>query len=223
MTFVGREAERGRLRAALQAGQGVVVAGRYGIGRTALVREVEAELGAKWRFVFVDFRETPAVVGARIADSILVPPRKRSRGSATYRSIRARLVRDRRLLGIPVVVVDDIGHLTSAKWELLRFLTGAPRLRIVAITESFLPERDVARLRAVLYPSIRLELSHLPLPASLSYFADASDRYALGWDAAHQRLLATSRGGYPLEMALAVAAARSAHEAVGSVPAGVRP
>lgn len=89
-------------------------------------------------------------VGARIADSILISPRRRSREPAPYRSVRTRLARDRRVSGIPVVVLDDIGRLTHAKWELLRFLTGTPRLRIVAIVESFLPDRDVTRLRAVL-------------------------------------------------------------------------
>lgn len=219
MTFVGREAERRAVRKAVEAGQGVVLRGRFGIGRTALVRQVAVDLGSRWRFVFVDFRETPASVCVQVADALLVPPRRRSPTPGTYRANRSRLSKGRRVPGKPVVVLDDIGHLTCAKWDFLRFLTRLPELRIVAIVEAFLPESDVTRLRAVLYPSVGLDLAHLPLPASLSFFAEASDRYSLGWDPAHLRLLATSRGGYPLEMALAVAAARSAHDATsGSVP-----
>lgn len=216
MTFVGREAERKAVRKALEAGQGVVLRGRFGIGRTALVRRVADDLGPRWRFVFVDSRETPASVCVRLVDALIVPPGKRHVTPGTYRENRTRLSKGRRIPGKPVVVVDDIGHLTYAKWDLLRFLAKLPKLRIVAIVESFLPDCDVTRLRAVLYPSIRLDLAHLPLPASLTFFAEASDRYSLGWGPDHLRLLATSRGGYPLEMSLAIQAARAAREKVGS-------
>jgi len=223
VTFIGREAERKAVGKALEAGQGVVLRGRFGIGRTALVRQVADDLGPRWRFVFVDSRETPASVCVRLVDALLVPPRRRPLTPGTYRANRSQLSKGRRVPGKPVVVFDDIGHLTYAKWDFLRFLTKLPQLRLVAIVESFLPECDVTRLRAVLYPSIGLDLAHLSLAASLAFFAEASDRYALGWGPAHLRLLATSRGGYPLEMSLAVAAARTAHEKVGLAAPKARP
>lgn len=208
MSFVGRERERDLLRHALHAGQGVVLSGRYGVGRTALVRAVADGLGPARHFVFVDFRETPAAVCARIVAALLARGRRRAPVPTTYRDARsllaARSLRD----GSTVLVLDDIGRLTVAKWELLRFLAARTPLRIVAIVESFLPARDVERLRAVLYPSVALELHRLPLEASVRFFAAASARYGLGWSEEHVRLLATSRGGYPLEMAEAVARAR---------------
>ncbi len=208
VTFVGRERERALLRNALDAGQGVVLRGRYGLGRTALVRAVADELGPAWRFVIVDFREPPARVCAQFAAMLLVPPRRRSQTPATYRGMRCWLAKGRRVPGTPVLVLDDIGRLTPAKWRLLRFLSSLPRLRIVAIVEPFFPAREIMRLRVALYPSVELELHRLPLEASMRFFADASARYGLGWSDERVRLLATSRGGYPLEMTETVARAR---------------
>jgi len=213
MTFVGRERERALLRKALGAGQGVVLRGEYGIGRTALVRAVAGELGPAWRFAFIDSRGTPASICARLAAALLVPPRRRSQTPATYRGMRSWLAKGRRGPGTHVLVLDDVERLSTAKWEFLRYLAVLPRLRIVAVVESFLPDRDVTRLRAVLYPSIGMELHHLPVEASVKFFSDASERYGLGWSDEHLHLLATSRGGYPLEMAIDVARARDERSA----------
>ena len=109
VTFVGREVERRAVRKALEAGQGVVLRGRFGIGRTALVRQVAVDLGPGWRFVFVDSRETPASVCVQLADALLFPPRRRPPAPGTYRANRSRLSKGRRVAGKPVVVLDDIG------------------------------------------------------------------------------------------------------------------
>lgn len=216
LTFVGRERERVLLRRALRAGQGIVLRGRYGIGRTELVRTVAGELGSTWLFLFVDSRQTPASICAQLAAKFLVPPRRRSQTPATYRGMRSWLSKGRWMPGTPVLVLDDIERLTTSKWELLRFLNGLPRLRIIAVVESFLSGHDATRLRAVLYPSIGMELHHLRVEESVKFFSDASDLYGLGWSDEHLQLLATSRGGYPLEMAIGVARAREERKAAMS-------
>jgi hypothetical protein len=207
--FVGRERERDLLLRALTCGQGVVLRGNYGYGRTALLRAVADKLAPAWRFVFADFRESSASVCGRLLAAFPARRGRRVVVPMTYREVRSQLAKRAADGRGVVLVLDDVERLTPAKWELLRFLTRLSGLRVVAIIEPFFPERDVTRLRAVLYPSIVLELHRLPHQVSVEFFRQASERYGFGWTDAHVHLLATSRGGYPLEMAEAVARARA--------------
>ena len=52
--FVGRRKEITRIEKALFRGETIIVSGKYGIGRTALVRHIAAGNTQYWRFVFVD-------------------------------------------------------------------------------------------------------------------------------------------------------------------------
>ena len=58
--FVGRGQEAERIRGELLAGRNVVLTGRFGIGRTALLRHLAREMKAEWRFIFLDGSLTAA-------------------------------------------------------------------------------------------------------------------------------------------------------------------
>jgi AAA+ ATPase superfamily predicted ATPase len=62
MYFVNREKEISQIEEAMEEGENVIVAGRYGIGRTSFVRHVAQIMRDQWRFVFVDFSKTPGSV-----------------------------------------------------------------------------------------------------------------------------------------------------------------
>ncbi len=207
--FVGREEEISRISTTLAAGTNVVLTGKFGIGRTSLVRRVAAETNGRWHFIFGDFSCPPAVVCRQVASQILRPLRTwRRLEEPPYRQNRRQLLEAARKATPPfVLVLDNVRRMTVARWDLVRFLSREARLRIVIIVESFLPESDVARLRTNLYPSIRVQLGRLPARESHEFFERVSRRNGLGWSGDRIRALAARGGGFPLAMAEAAAEA----------------
>jgi hypothetical protein len=209
MDFVGREQEIAQIATALAAGTNVVLSGTFGVGRTSLVHQVAAESRGVWQFVFADFSRPPAAVCRQLV--LQLCPLRRSRRwneEPPYRKARRRLLDAAREAAPSVVfVLDDVARMTPAKWEFVSVLTGAPQLRVVVVVESFLPESDVTRLRACLYPSVRLHLGRLPAPRSHEFFERVSTRIGLGWSRDQIRGLAVRGGGYPLAMVEAAAEA----------------
>ncbi len=207
--FVGREREIAEIASALQAGTNVVLSGKFGMGRTSLVHHVAANSDGRWQFIFADCSRPPAAICRQLA-SQLCPPRRSRRWAEepAYRKARRQLLDAARWATPPAVfVLDNVARMTPAKWELVRFLSGASRLRIAVVVESFLPEADVERLRVFLYPSIRLDLGRLPVPQSHEFFERVSGRIGLGWSRDQIRGLAVRGGGYPLSMVEAAAEA----------------
>ena len=209
MDFVGREREIARIAATLAAGTNVVLSGKFGIGRTSLVRQVAASSNGRWHFLFGDCSRPPAAVCRQLLSQL---SRRRRSGQRieelAFREARRRLLNTACDAASPLVfVLDNVARMTPGRWEFVRFLSGAFRLRVVVIVESFLSESDVTRLRACLYPSIRLQLGRLPAPRSQEFFERVSGRIGLGWSRDQIRGLAVRGGGYPLAMAEAAAEA----------------
>lgn len=209
MDFVGREQEIAQVAAALAAGSNVVLSGKFGIGRTSLVRQVAAGSCGEWQFLFADFSRPPAAVCHQLAAQLSRPRRSWRRiDQPAYRGARRRLLVMAGEAAPPaVIVLDDVARITPAKWEFLRFLSRATGLRFVVVVESFLPEADVTRLRTCIYPSIRLHLGLLPAPRSHEFFERVSGRTGFRWSPDQIRALATRGGGFPLAMAEAAAEA----------------
>ena len=206
-SFVGRSTEIACLCREIEAGRNVVIVGKYGIGRTSLVRQAAARLQAAHRFSFLDFASTPAAMCRSALEEIFEgKTRRRQPPPESYRIARRFLThetpRDRRT---SVLVFDDIARLTHAKCDLLDYLASSGRFRFVAIAEAFLPPADLSRLRVLLFPNALLRLDPLGMGESEEFFSRASREHGLQWASARVRLLARVKHGYPLEMAETVA------------------
>jgi MoxR-like ATPase len=58
MIFVGREIETEHITKELYQGKNIIVGGKFGIGRTSMIKEIASSLQNEWRFIFVDFSQT---------------------------------------------------------------------------------------------------------------------------------------------------------------------
>jgi len=180
--FVGRTRELRQIRAALDAGRNVVLTGRFGSGRTTLVRQLAANLPT-YRFVFMD-------------------------ASAPQRVIRAALRERRASAGIDdvladaplVLVLDDVARVTSPRLRLLREIVRAGHPRLVAIVDRAVSSEDVTRLRAVLNAASLIAVGPLDSRATEQYFAEAVERLGIGWSRDEIRSVARSTLGWPLIM-----------------------
>jgi hypothetical protein len=99
-----------------------------------------------------------------------------------------------------VVVLDNIDKVSHPKLAFLRDMRLDSDLLFVAITESFLPEADLFRLKATLYPSDMLTLHNLKRKETAAFFRNLSQRKQLGWGESFIQMLAASTGGYALLM-----------------------
>lgn len=202
MFFVGRQYEIARIENAIARRRNVIVRGKYGIGRTALVREAASRNARRWTVVFTDFSEHGSDVCAEILKQ-LVPRRHQelnarqlARAVATYTPPPGKT---------PIIVLDNIAKLTRPKLQLLRRLHASNSLLFIAIVERFVPEDDVMGLRVVLDPAVVVAVDYLDAESSVHFLEEAATRYHLGWSDADIEMLARAMHGYPLELALLIA------------------
>jgi len=202
MYFVGREKESRQIIKALERGENVILTGKYGIGKTSLIRQVAGITKDRWRFIFVDFSRTPGRVCQQLmAELPFTEEVHRIAGDNGYKSRRFRIVnlalKDR---GQPVLVLDDIAKLSSPKLDLIRHLTRADRFRCIAIVETFLGEKDLFRLRAWLSPVLLIKIPHLSRKSAREFFCHFSRPHHFHWTEDQINSLAEMSGGYPLGM-----------------------
>jgi len=173
MFFVGRHQEIATIEASIAAGRNVIVRGKFGIGRTALVREVAERNAGRARFVFTEF-------SAPKLDRAIAANRRRRK---------------------TVIVLDDIRRMTHQKRELLRKLRASPSLLFVAILERFVSADDLMRFRVALDPATVVTLDYLDDDASIRFFTHHAKRLGLPWTEGDIEMLARAMHGYPGEMA----------------------
>ena len=202
MDFVGREKEIRQIQRALEGGKNVILTGKYGMGRTCLLKKVAQVAGDRWRFVFTDFSRTPGKVCTDLAAELLPAGKGQGRdGNRGYKSDRFRITHlDLKEPRPHVLVLDGIGKLTAPKLDLLRNLAGENRFRLVAIVESFLGGKDLLHLRARLMPSLLIHLSHLSRKSAREFFRRFSKQHHFHWTEEKINSLAEMSGGYPLGM-----------------------
>jgi hypothetical protein len=200
--FVGRNKEIEWLRRELAAGSNVVLTGRFGAGRTALLRHLAGEEEPVRRFVFVNGALPPGPACQQLFLA-LFPKQARALERACKpqsfmrATIESRCLPDRRP---HVVVLDDVAKLTPQRLEFLRWLRGLEKFRIIAVAERFLPEEDLWRLRTLLVPAPLLVLRRLGAAACEQFFRSFSQREGLAWDEGTIQGLARASGGYPLTL-----------------------
>jgi hypothetical protein len=198
--FVGRKKETRQILNALARGNNVILSGKYGIGRTSLMQRV-AEVGRdRWAFFFLDFSQTPGRVCSDLMTR-LRPQEKESGKAIGYRPNRFRIAQmdfsDQRP---PILVLDNIGKLSTPKVELIRHLATGKQFLFVAVVENFLLPDRLTLLRACLYPAFLLKVPHLEEESSRDFFRYYSQKYLLGWTDREIHELAAISGGYPLGM-----------------------
>jgi hypothetical protein len=215
MLFIGRETEVARIEAAMRDGRNVILQGKYGIGRTALVREI-ARRNSDWRCVFADF----GVAGGMVCASILAQLLGRSRHAVAETRAALQLARavaayvpPKRIVRV-VIVLDNVAKVTRPKVELLKMLRGSEQLLVVAILERFVTSEALMRTRVALDPAVVVRLDALDVETSIRFFAAAVSQFALPWCESDIALLARTTHGYPLEMVRTVQAARRRAERV---------
>ncbi|HUJ15676.1 MAG TPA: hypothetical protein VL284_17950 [Thermoanaerobaculia bacterium] len=172
MFFVGRHQEIATIEAAIAAGRNVIVRGKFGIGRTALVREVAGRNASRCKFVFTEF-SAPKLERAIAAN------RRRHK---------------------TILVLDDIRRMTHPKRELLRKLRASPSLLFIAILERFVSADDLMRFRVALDPAVVVTLDYLDDESSIRFFSHHARRLGLPWTETDIEMLAHAMHGYPGEM-----------------------
>jgi hypothetical protein len=202
LLFVGREKEIKQIRRALEGGKNIILRGKYGMGRTCLVKRVARIAGDRWRFVFTDFSQTPGKVCADLAAQLLPDGKGQSReGKRGYKSERFRIAHlDLKDPRPHVLVLDGIGKLTAPKLDLLRYLAGESRFRLVGIVESFMGGKDLLHLRGRMMPSLLINVSHISKKSAREFFRHFSGQHHFQWTDEEIDGLAGMSGGYPLGM-----------------------
>jgi hypothetical protein len=200
MYFAGRDKEIGQIKKTLEGGGNVIVPGKYGMGRTSLIKHVGERMKDEWRFVFTDFSKTPGAICNHLL-SKLFPQHDLDPEYVKYKSSRFRIVtlelKDKRK---HVLVFDNLAKLTPPKSDLLRYLTWEKRFQFIAIVESFLPRNDLFLLRVRLDPAVVINLERLCTGSEIRFFRSLSEQHRLHWTEGHIKNLAEITGGYPLRM-----------------------
>ena len=200
MPFVGREKEIGQIKEALEKGKNVILLGKYGMGRTSLMKHISKMIQDRWRFVFVDFSKTPGSVCSQLFEE-LFPKEGLKHKRLRYKPRRFRIVslnlEDPRK---HVLVFDNIAKLTAPKSDLIKYFTWERRFQIGAIAESFLSPDELFLLRVRLNPATLIELRHLSIGSEFEFFQRLSNEHQLGWTEFRIKNLAEITGGYPLRM-----------------------
>jgi energy-coupling factor transporter ATP-binding protein EcfA2 len=199
MCFVGREKETKKIMKALERGNNVVLMGKYGIGRTSLIKHVAALMKDRWRFVFVDFSQTPGKVTTQLLGE-LVPEKRRGKDHyIRYKSGRFLIVskelKDKRK---HVLVFDNIAKLTAQKLQLIRYLIQESTFQYIAIAESFLSKEDLFLLRAALLPAEMIMLPYLREESTKTLLCHLADKYSFHWSEQRLSMLVSATRGYPL-------------------------
>jgi hypothetical protein len=202
MLFVGRENEASHIIRELQQGNNVVLVGKYGIGRTSLIKHLASTFLNEWRIVFVDFSQTPGKMSEKLMKELGLAARFKQTGKKMgYKSMRYRIANvESPKRKKTVIVFDNVAKLTPQKIIFLRYLILEKHFQFIAIVESFLPKKDLLSLKAQLLPAATICLSNLKDKAVLNFLRSYSDKYNLNWSDVYIHSLAVLAGGYPLGM-----------------------
>jgi hypothetical protein len=200
MIFVGRENEASHIIRELQQGNNVVLGGKYGIGRTSLIKYLASTFLNEWRIVFIDFSKTPGKMSEKLMKELGISMRFKKTGKKMgYKSMRYRIANvEAPKRKKTVIVFDNIAKLTPQKIIFLRHLILENHFQFIAIVENFLPANDLMLLKTQLFPTETFSLHYLKDEEVISFIRLHSGKYHLSWSDAYIHSLAALTGGYPL-------------------------
>jgi hypothetical protein len=202
MDFVGRKREIAAVVKALRHRRNVVVSGRYGVGRSCLVKHIAGLYFESWRFLFADFSKTVARCCNDMVNQLSSGPSKAQQHRYTRLMHAKDILTGSKAAGdLPrVVVLDNVGKVSRQKLAFIRDIRLDSQLLFIAITESFLSEADLFRLRSALYPSDLLTIHNLNREEAAAFFRKFSQKKRLEWRESFIQTLAASTEGYALLM-----------------------
>lgn len=217
MYFVGRSRETRLVIDALRRGRNVIIAGRYGMGRTTLMRHIAHIAKDTFNIVFVDFTKTPAYMCRQLIDALFSHAEKdRSIYANRYKFIRSQILSDILKNRRPhVLVLDEVEKLTMHKKIFLQHLVRSERFIFVAVVASFLPEKEYRQLAEVLRTPFTLELGHLDKNSTQMFFKHAASQHGFLWTDDQIRRIALRTHGYPLSMREIIDAECARHARTG--------
>ena len=202
MYFVGRSRETNLILKTLERGENVIISGRFGMGRTSLIRHIAGIAHDTWRFVFIDFSKTPGEICHHLIRELF--PAYTARQGDTYIKYKParfeilnRALEDRRQ---HVLVLDNIEKITRQKLALLQVLTFEKRFLFVAINATYLPESQYHQLKVVLLATCKITLGHMSPSSTKDFFTHFSKKNNFNWTDDHIKNLSRRTKGYPLSM-----------------------
>jgi replication-associated recombination protein RarA len=200
MLFVGRKNEKKKIVESLRQGKNIILGGKFGIGRTSIIKEIAIILADERKFIFVDFGLTPAKMSEKLMKGLALVARfTKSNKKMGYKSMRHRISNyESSEKKQTVIVFDNIAKLTNQKIIFLRHLVLEKHFQFIAIVENFLSPNDLYFLKALLLPADVLSLHHLKKDDVLSFLRLYSDKHNLNWSEVFIREMAALIGGYPL-------------------------
>jgi energy-coupling factor transporter ATP-binding protein EcfA2 len=202
MNFVGRKREIAAVIRSLKQKRNVVLTGSYGVGRSSLIKHISGIYSETWQFLCADFSKTVARSCNEMINQLAsAGPRIQAHSYTRLMYAKDILMGRKEAAELPrVIVLDNIGKISRPKLAFIRDMRLESDLLFIAITESFLPEVDLFRLGATLYPSDLLTLHNLKRKEIIAFFRNFSQRKRLGWSESLIQRLAASTGGYSLLM-----------------------
>jgi hypothetical protein len=202
MLFAGREREKKQIIESLRHGKNIILGGKFGIGRTRLVKEIANLLFDETKFLFVDFGLTPwkmseiIMKGSGLSARFKKTGKKMGYKSMLYRIANIQLPKRKKT----VIVFDNVSKLTPQKIIFLRHLISEKHFQFIAIVENFLTKNDLFSMEVQLLPAITIYLSNLNTKAVINFLGKYSDKYHLNWSDAYIHNIAALTGGYPLSI-----------------------
>ncbi len=200
MLFVGRNIEKLKIVQSLTDGQNIILGGKYGIGKTSLIKAIAKILSNERKFIFVDFSLTPCKMSDKLMKELgLSTKLKNSDKKMKYKSMRYRIAQSKSSRQQrPVIVFDNIAKVTIQKTILLRHLILEQNYQYIAIVENFLPAKDLFELKTQFVPLATLTLRHLKKDDVENLLHIYSEKYHFNWTDKHIHHLAALSDGYPL-------------------------
>lgn len=200
--FIGRKNEESHIIRELQQGNNIILGGKYGIGRTSLVRHLASTFLNEWQIVFVDFSQTPGKMSEKLMKELGLKARFKKTGKKMgYRSMRYRISNfESSKRKQTIIVIDNVAKLTNQKIIFLRHIILENHFQFIAIVENFLLSHDLACLKALLLPANVLSLRHLKTDDIVSFIRLYSDKHNLNWSDNYIHDLTIAAKGHPLSM-----------------------
>lgn len=202
MPFYGRGRELARIKSELKKDNNIVLSGKFGIGKTSLVKEAAKLNRETWHFLFGDFSKTPSGICHDLLSELkpkgFAKKHIRDLSYVKGRSMIADLVSvsGRRC----VIVLDNIEKLTSRKLELINYFIWDRRCLFIAVVENYLSDDGLLRLRSCLYPSSVIRLRYLSAGQTKQFFLDCATMNQIQWTESDIHMLTLATRGYPLGM-----------------------